>query len=175
MNKKLLGIGFVLICVIAFGACKPKQSAYKSVYEAAKEREVEENVHTKPEEVAPPRANINPAPTSQEAVRKEKITPVYESDASGLRAYNVVIAAMSMKPNAESLKQRIENEGYKVILAQNEQGMYRVIIASYDSKDQAVARKNEILSEFAVKGTPESLRAKYGIPFNDWWILQREY
>jgi len=175
MNKKLLGISLALACLIGFGSCKPKQSAYQSVYEAAKEREMEENQQPTTTTTPPPAYTPTPTPTSNESVRKEKVTPVYESDASGLKAYNVVIAAMSMKPNAESLKQRIENDGYKVILVQNEQGMYRVIIASDDNKDAAVARKNEILSEFAVKGTPEQLRAKYGIPFNDWWILQREY
>jgi len=174
MNRKLIGIGLALACVIAFGSCKPKQSAYKSVYESAKEREVEENATStsvsRPAETTPTYTS-----TSTESVRKEKVTPVYESDASGLKAYSVVIAAMAMKPGAESLKQRMENEGYNVILARNDQGMYRVIIASYDSKDQAVAKKNEILEKFSTMGDPATLRSKYGIPFNDWWILQREY
>lgn len=172
MNKKLLGIGLALACIIAFGSCKPKQSAYKSVYEAAKEREVEEN---NVEVVAPVSRPATEPSSSSETVRKEKITPVYEADASGLKAYSVVIAAMGMKPNAESLKQRMEDAGHKIILVQNDAGMYRVIIASYDSKDQAVAKKNEILGQFAELGDPNSLRSKYGIPFNDWWILQREY
>ena len=47
MNKKLIGIGLALAFLIAFGSCKPKQSAYKSVYEAAKEREMEENLELK--------------------------------------------------------------------------------------------------------------------------------
>ncbi|WP_165025838.1 SPOR domain-containing protein [Dysgonomonas sp. ZJ279] len=172
MNKKLIGIGLAIVCLVSFGSCKPKQSAYKSVYEAAKEREVEENT---PATVTTPATTTPTYPTSSESVRKEKITPVYDADASGLKAYSVVIAAMGMKPNAESLKQRIENDGYKVILAQNEQGMYRVIIASFDSKDQASARKSEILAEYAAKGDATTLKSKYGIPFNDWWILQREY
>lgn len=177
MNTKLLSISLVLISIIALGSCKPKQSAYKSVYEAAKEREMQDNMQStnKGSSASTATTPSKSAQTSQETVRKEKITPVYESDAAGLKPYNVVIAAMSMKPNAESLKQRIENEGYKIILVQNEQGMYRVIIASCDTKDQAILRKNEILANFAEKGSPESLRAKYGIPFNDWWILQREY
>lgn len=172
MNRKIAGIGLALACVIMFGSCKPKQSAYKSVYEAAKEREIDENTSTPSVATRPASPSYT---SSSESVKKEKITPVYESDAAGLKAYSVVIAAMSMKPNAESLKQRIEKDGYKVILVQNEQGMYRVIIASYDSKDQAVAKKNEILSAFSNVGDSETLRKKYGIPFNDWWILQREY
>ncbi len=173
MNKKIAGIGLALAFVFIFGSCKPKQSAYKSVYEAAKERELDEN--TTAASSTPATRPSTSYSSSSESVKKEKITPVYESDAAGLKAYSVVIAAMSMKPNAESLKQRIENDGYKIILVQNEQGMYRVIIASYDSKDQAVAKKNEILSAFSNLGDSETLRKKYGIPFNDWWILQREY
>lgn len=172
MNKKIVGIGLALACIMMLGSCKPKQSAYKSVYEAAKERELDENTTSASAPAPRPSTSYS---SSSESVKKEKITPVYDSDASNLKAYSVVIAAMSMKPNAESLKQRIENDGYKVILVQNEQGMYRVIIASYDSKDQAVAKKNEILSTFSSVGDSETLRKKYGIPFNDWWILQREY
>ncbi|MDR0835490.1 MAG: SPOR domain-containing protein [Tannerella sp.] len=174
MNKKLIGIGLALAFIIAFGSCKPKQSAYKSVYEAAKEREMEENKASstpvsKPAETTPVYVS------SSESVRKEKVTPVYESDANGLKAYSVVIAAMAMKPGADSLKERFGNEGYNVILVRNDQGMYRVIIASYDSKEQAVAKKNEILEKYQALGDPAALRSKYGIPFNDWWILQREF
>lgn len=172
MNKKLIGIGLALAFLIAFGSCKPKQSAYKSVYEAAKEREMEENsVSSTP--VSKP-ATTTPSYNS-ETVRKEKVTPVYESDANGLKAYSVVVAAMAMKPGAESLKERFGNDGYNIILVRNDQGMYRVIIASYDSKEQAVAKKNEILEKYHAMGDVSALKSKYGIPFNDWWILQREY
>ncbi|MDR2954613.1 MAG: SPOR domain-containing protein [Prevotella sp.] len=176
MNKKLIGIGLALAFIIAFGSCKPKQSAYKSVYESAKEKEMEDGTTTSPvAEVKQEATNSTYEPPKVESVRKEKVTPVYESDASGLKAYSVVIAAMAMKPGADSLKERFGKEGYNVILARNDQGMYRVIIASYDSKEQAVAKKNEILEKYASKGDAETLRLKYGIPFDDWWILQREY
>ena len=175
MNKKLIGIGLALAFVIAFGSCKPKQSAYKSVYEAAKEREMDDNDASSTATVSKPSTTPSYTPPTTESVRKEKVTPVYDSDASGLKAYSVVIAAMAMKPGAESLKERIGKEGYNIILVKNPQDMYRVIIASYDSKEQAVAKKNEILERFHSMGTPTELKSKYGIPFDDWWILQREY
>ncbi|MBD8389391.1 SPOR domain-containing protein [Dysgonomonas sp. BGC7] len=175
MNKKLIGIGLAVVLLVGFGSCKPKQSAYKQVYESAKEREMDENT-TAPNNTTVTRPSTTPTYSSTtESVRKEKVTPVYESDASGLKAYSVVIAAMAMKPGAESLKERFGKEGYNVILARNEQGMYRVIIASYESKEQAVAKKNEILEKYLSTSDQASLRSKYGIPFNDWWILQREY
>lgn len=175
MNK-LIGFGLALSLLVVFGSCKPKQSAYKSVYEAAKERELEENKTsenssnvTKP---AYPAYNVNVA---DEKVRTERITPVYDADADGLRAYSVVVASLSVKPNAEALKSKLEQEGYDIILAQNESGMYRVIIASYDDKASAVNQRNAIRDKYLAKGSSDMLRRTYGIPFDDLWILQRQY
>ncbi|NLZ96139.1 MAG: SPOR domain-containing protein, partial [Bacteroidales bacterium] len=109
------------------------------------------------------------------SVRKEKVTPVYNSDEAGLKSYSVVIASLSVKLNAESLKSRMEEESYGVILAQNEEGMYRVIVASYDDKQSAVEKRNEIYEKYSAKGDIDYLRRTYGVPFNDLWILQREY
>ena len=176
--KKLILIGVVASFVIAFGSCKPKQSAYKSVYEAAKDREMDDNTTSATNEEVASVSKPATSPSyssSTESVRKEKVEPVYESDANNLRSYSVVVAAMAMKPGAESLKQRFTNDGYNVILARNEQGMYRVILASYDSKEQAVAKKNEILNNYLSSSDIATLKSRYGIPFNDWWILQREY
>ena len=169
MNK-LFGLSLLLALVVGFGSCKPKQSAYQSVYESAKEREVTGNQPaTTVNKPAYPAYNYD-----NEAVRQEKITPVYESDASGLRAYNVVIASLAVKPGAEALKTKMEQDGYRVILAQNEHGMYRVIIASYDDKPSAVDKRNEIVNKYQAKGV-DFVRKAYGIPFNDLWILQRRY
>jgi len=172
MNK-LLGVGLALSLLVVLGSCKPKQSAYKSVYEAAKERELEEN--TTPSTPVTTPAYPAYSNVENEPVRTEKITPVYEADASGLRAYSVVIASLSVKPNAEALKSRMEQEGYSVILAQNPQGMYRVIIASYDDKASAVNERNAIRDKYMSMGSSETLRKTYGIPFDDLWILQRQY
>ncbi len=176
MNK-LFKFSLLLALIIAFGSCKPKQSAYQSVYEAAKEREMEDNTQTATN-VNKPAYPVYEAPQPDydaEKVRQEKITAVYDSDASGLRAYNVVIASLAVKPSADNLKSRMEKDGYRVILAQNEQGMYRVIIASYDDKPSAVDKKTEIVRSYQAKGDTDYLRRTYGIPFNDVWILQRQF
>ena len=162
----------VLVTLLLIGvSCKPKQSAYKQVYEAAKEREMQQTA-SQPTTVV---KDASPLPPVEVSVRKEKVEPVYPTDAAGLRKFSVVIASLSVKLNAESLKNRMENEGYSVILAQNEQGMYRVIVASYDDKAQAAARRDEIYRTYSAKGNTDYLRRTYGVPFNDLWILEREY
>lgn len=170
--KKLFHLGLVLVAIVMLStSCKPKQSAYKQVYEAAKEREMQEAA-SQPTTVVKDAASLPPVEVS---VRKERVEPVYPTDASGLKKFNVVIASLSVKLNAESLKSRMEKEGYPVILAQNEQGMYRVIVASYDDKNSAASKRDEIYRKYSALGDTEYLRRTYGVPFNDLWILEREY
>ncbi|MDR0422918.1 MAG: SPOR domain-containing protein [Proteiniphilum sp.] len=162
----------VLIPLLLAGtSCKPRQSAYKQVYEAAKEREVQQTV-SQPTTVI---KEASPLPPMEVSVRREKVEPVYPGDAAGLKRFNVVIASLSVKLNAESLKNRMESEGHPVILAQNEQGMFRVIVASYDYKAQAAARRDEIYRIYSAKGNTDYLKRTYGVPFNDLWILERAY
>lgn len=169
---KRFHFALIFAALVVLGtSCKPKQSAYKQVYEAAKEREVQQSA-SQPTTVF---KDASPLPPVDVSVRKERVEPVYANDAAGLKRFNVVIASLGVKLNAESLKGRMESEGYQVILAENEQGMYRVIVASYDNKDQAVAKREEIYRKYSAKGTTEFLRSRYGVPFNDLWILEREY
>lgn len=169
--KKVMTYSLMLVALFALTtSCKPKQSAYKQVYEAAKEREMQDAA-SQPYNVVKDAASLPPVEVS---VRKEKVEPVYGSDAANLKKFSVVIASLSVKLNAESLKTRMENEGYHVILAQNEQGMYRVIVASYDDKDSAASKRDEIYQKYAAKGDTDYLRRTYGVPFNDLWILERD-
>lgn len=159
------------ILMVLGSSCKPKQSAYKQVYEAAKEKEMQQTA-SQPTTVVKDATSLPPVEVS---VRKEKVEPVYATDAAELKKFSVVIASLSVKLNAESLKTRMENEGHQVILAQNEQGMFRVIVASYDNKEQAAAKREEIYNSYSAIGNTDYLRKTYGVPFNDLWILERQY
>ncbi|MDR2626858.1 MAG: SPOR domain-containing protein [Dysgonamonadaceae bacterium] len=155
MKSRFLLWGIVICFVCSFPACKSKQSAYKAAYERAREKPVTpapvvEQVTTAP---AP-----KPAPAIAE-VKKERVTAVA---GTGLKRFNVVIGSFQNKTNALSLKERMETEGFNVILAQNEAEMYRVIVASYDAKYEAAVKRDEI-------------KAKYAPLYADAWILEQLY
>lgn len=158
MNKIWL-FGAAISMVLAFGSCKPKQSAYKAAYEQAKEKEmaapvVEEEI----EEVVP----VSKPRSSNAAVRQEKVTAVYGEDANGLKRYSVVIGSFKNKTNAVSLKERMQGDGYSPILAQNEQGMLRVIVTSFNDKADAADSR-------------DAIKSKYAPNFQDAWLLERQY
>ena len=71
-----------------------------------------------------------------------------------------IIGAMDMEVNA--LKERMQNAGYKAILAQNEEGMLRVIVSSFDEKADAADSR-------------DAIKAKYAPNFQDAWLLERQY
>jgi cell division protein FtsN len=155
MKSKIYLFGIILSVLLTLGSCKSKQSAYKAAYEAAKEKEI-----TPVEEVTPvekPRA-VAPSTASSATAQKEKITGV---DGAGVRRFNVVIGSFTNKTNAVSLKERMGKQGFSAFLAQNERGMYRVIVVSVDEKSTAASERDR-------------LKEKYYPDFQDAWILERQ-
>ncbi|WP_080904649.1 SPOR domain-containing protein [Parabacteroides sp. Marseille-P3160] len=158
MNKIWL-FGTAVCLVLACGSCKPKQSAYKAAYEQAKEKEVAAPVEKEEiVEVAP----VSKPRTSNATTRTEKIRPASGEDGTGLRRFSVVIGSFQNKTNAYALKERMQNEGYSPILGQNEQGMLRVIVTSFDNKADAAESR-------------DAIKAKYAPNFQDAWLLERQY
>jgi len=157
MNKIWL-LGATACMVLAFGSCKPKQSAYKAAYEQAKEKETTapvETVYNDADEVVAP---VSKPRTTDAATRQERIRAAQGEDANGLRRFSVVIGSFKNKTNAYSLKERMQGEGYKALLGENEQGMLRVIVSSFDTKADAIESRDAIRSQFS-----------------DAWILERQY
>lgn len=165
--KKILLLGLPLCMALAVVSCKPKQSAYKAAYEKAKATE------TVPTEVQnePPVEESRPLPIMKQkpeadysvATRVESIQAVAGEDASRLKTFSVVIGSFTVKTNAYSLKERMQNEGYNAVLGENEQGMLRVIVSSFDTKEEAVDGRDVFKA-----------RHSYNSEFQDSWILERK-
>ena len=146
----LLGVTLCLVFAIGTVSCKSKQSAYKAAYEQAKEREISSDEPTD-EEIAP----VTKSKDSGET-RQEKIT------ADAIKLYSVVVGSFKNRTNAFSLKERMQNEGYTPVLGENEQGMLRVIVTSFETKAEAEKSR-------------DAIRAKYRPNFQDAWVLERTY
>ena len=148
MNKIWL-FGAAVCMVLALGSCKPKQST-APVEVVEQEEEVVE--------VAP----VSKPRTSTATTRTEKINAAQGEDASRLKRYSVVVGSFKNKTNAYALKERMQNDGYNAVLGENEQGMLRVIVASFDNKADAADSR-------------DAIKAKYAPNFQDAWLLERAY
>ena len=153
--KKIIFASLALISLVSLSSCKAKQSAYRKAYEQAKQREVATQ-DTKPAAEYEAPAASTAAPVT---VRKERVSTYSGEDATRLKRFSVVGGSFQNPTNARSLKERMEGQGYNAVLATNDAGMLRVIVASYDTRDEAVASRDAIRSRFA----PD---------FKDAWLLE---
>jgi cell division protein FtsN len=152
MKLKVYLFGLAFVFMFSMNACKPKQSAYKAAYEAAKARELQETAVRPVEEVIPV------AKPTENDFQKEKVTLI---EGDNMHRFNVVIGSFINRTNARSLKERMERQGYLPMIAQNEKGMYRVILVSFNNRSQAVSERNTVKERFF----PE---------FADAWLLEQE-
>jgi len=163
-SKNYLLWGLALALLFSLDSCKPKESAYKAAYEAAKAREIEEN---KIDEVTPvskpsPTPTTSTSPTTSnvptDAIQKEKVTVV---DGAGILQFSVVVGSYINKTNAEAEKEKMAKQGFKSFLAQNQKGMYRVIVATFSDRASAVAER-------------ERVKSRYYPEYQDAWILDNQ-
>lgn len=139
----------LLVFVFSLTACKSSESAYKKAYEKAQQEQttiVEQEPTTPQVEVTP---IVTTAPTtdaSAVSVRTESVTLV---SGSGLRTYSVVCGSFTLKTNADGLQQRLIQAGYDAQLAFNaERNMYRVVAATFDDKESAIASRNTLRATY---------------------------
>ena len=159
MKTKFYLFGLVFTFMFLLSACKAKQSHYMQSYEAAKAQESQQQTSTPATEFTP----IEKAkPTTTENFQKEKVVEVDTPSKGMLKQYSVVIGSFVNKTNAESLRDRMITQGYNAFLAQNEKGMYRVIIATSNNRDTAAAER-------------QAVKARFAPDFSDAWLLDSGY
>ena len=154
--KKILLFGAAICCMFTLGSCKSKSSAYRTAYEQARsndrywEEEEDDTEVLTSEEI------------SYESVRPEKVNVIQGEDLSGLKRFSVVIGVFEVRTNAYNMKERMTNEGYRPIIAENDFGQLRVIVASFDNRTDAVRAR-------------DAFKTKYAPNYQDAWILERQY
>jgi cell division septation protein DedD len=172
MKKNYFIVLLAFAFLLSFSACKPKESAYRSVYEKAKsaqqEKEqqkekdrifasVEGNQPDSPYFYSSASSSSSVATTPAYTFQRERVTAI---NGSGIKQYSVVVGSFVSKTNADSLKDRMRARGYNTFLAKNEKGMYRVVAASFDNKAEAVQLRDRI-------------KERYESEFGDSWLLEK--
>lgn len=159
--KKILLASLALASVVTLSSCGSKKSAYRKAYEQAKQREV---ATQSAQPAVQYEAPATPAPSqasSPVTVRKERVTTYQGEDASRLKRFSVVIGSFQNPTNARNLKERMVKAGYSAVLASNEVGMLRVIVSSFDSREEAAASR-------------DAIKARFAPDFKDAWLLEND-
>ena len=140
-------------------ASKPVEEKPKPVVVAPKPKVV---VTPEPVEVVIPTPVPTPVPQpviiEPEITRKETFKLAEGESASNSDAlnfkYHVVVGSFGIQDNAKKLQATLVSEGSKPVIVVNEQGMFRLLLASYNEYAQARSLINQI-----------------NIRFKDAWVL----
>lgn len=159
--KKIILATLALASIVSLSSCGSKKSAYRKAYEQAKQREVatQASQPTVQYEEAP--AVAQSRSTTPVTVRKERVTTYQGEDATRLKRFSVVVGSFQNPTNARNLKERMVNAGYSAVLASNEVGMLRVIVSSFNSREEAAASR-------------EAIKARFAPEFKDAWLLEND-
>ncbi|MBO5721371.1 MAG: SPOR domain-containing protein [Bacteroidales bacterium] len=166
--KFLNTLAIVAIAAFLMIGCKAKESTYTAAYKMAQQKELADesvNTPTKPNEATVVSETPTPSTTKVESsavkVSVEKVTPVDAGDAGKLKKFNVIVGTFSITTNANGLKNSLKNDGYNAFTVQNAKGWYRVVAASFDTREAA--------SSFR-----EAIKQRYAGKFDDAWLLINE-
>lgn len=156
--KKIILASLALVAVASLSSCGAKKSAYRKAYEQAKQREVATQA-TKPAVQYEAPVTTPERAAAPVTVRKERVTTYQGEDANRLKRFSVVVGSFQNPTNARNLKERMVKAGYNAVLATNEVGMLRVIVSSFDSREEAVASR-------------DAIKARFAPDFKDAWLLE---
>lgn len=148
MRKSVILLSTLLVA-LSFVGCKPKQSAYRQVYEQAKQREVaQNNQSTTAPEVEEEDVIVSKPAATDVSVRKERFSAVEGEDQSLVQRYSVVVGSFNNPTNARGRKAEVAGLGYRPVLVKNEMGMLRVIASSFPTRDQAVSSRDVLRERY---------------------------
>ena len=155
--KKYFVVCAGLCAALAFTSCKSSESAYKQAYLKAKQQE---EIQQPAVQTQQPETNVvvplEERPVTQTQVvdntdnvkvTQEKVSLV---SGNGLKNFSVVVGAFQSKANADGLQQQLINAGYNAQIVKNEErNMYRVIATTFDTKEEAAASRNDLITKYA--------------------------
>ena len=155
--KKYIVLCAGLCAAMAFTSCKSSESAYKQAYLKAKAQEeaqtpaqqepVEQNVVAPLQERAANNTRVLDN-ADNVSVRQENVTVV---SGAGLKNFSVVVGSFSLRANAEGLQQTLRSVGYDAQVVLNsavQPAMYRVVAATFDTKAEAAASRNDLQTKY---------------------------
>ena len=138
--------------VFAGQACKTKQAAQETVIPMGGQQVAtspqEEKITEEPPAPTPAPKPVPATPAKPETEVRSEQFKVEEGDSNNLQEYHVVVGSFKSKTNAQNLKNQLVSENQPALIVVNQQGMFRVIISSFNDLNQAKAKRNALKSRF---------------------------
>jgi hypothetical protein len=142
MSKRIV---LALLSLVLLSACKSNLEAYTTAYQKLKDRE-EAQLHAK----AKTTLSVKMDSLSQDSLmeyRSEELTLILGEE-KNLSDFSLVAKTFINRTNARGFFGQMKSDGYPALLVQNQDQLYRIIVASYPTPEEAESRKQALLEVF---------------------------
>jgi cell division protein FtsN len=136
------------LLIVVFPACKSKQQVAEIPGANTKAATTSPVIVTQP---SASQSSTSKSTDLKEITRTESFSLADgETNQTAMNyKYHVVVGSFKNQSNAKGLQKTLNSEGKNAVIVVNEQGMYRVLINSYNDYNQAHALINELQDRFS--------------------------
>jgi cell division protein FtsN len=133
-----------LLALVLFTGCKSNQEAYNLAFRNLKDKEEAMATNARTAMDVPKNTTTS---DSAGVYQSEQFTLVM-GRTENLSEYNIVARSFINRTNARGFYTQMADKGYNAALVQNEEMMYRIIIASYINKEEAEKNLKDIQATY---------------------------
>jgi len=138
---------FILLGLMVLPACKSNLEAYNRAYQKLKDKE-EAKVHSRAKTTMTVHLDSLASSTDSTAIYPtENLTLLLGTEKMFLD-YNLVAKTFINRTNARGYYEQMKEYKYPALLVQNQDQLYRIIIASFPTPEQAEGKKAELVEKF---------------------------
>jgi hypothetical protein len=135
----------ILLGLLVLPACKSNLEAYNMAYQKLKDRE-EAQVNSRAKTTMT--VHLDSVSNDSSVVyRTENLTLLLGSEKT-FQDYNVVAKTFINRTNARGYYEQMKEDKYPALLVQNQDQLYRIIVASFPTPEQAESKKAELMGKF---------------------------
>jgi len=136
---------FILLGLILLPACKSNLEAYNMAYQKLKDKQ-EAQVNTRAKTTMTVHLD-SLSKDSSTIYRTENLTLLLGNEKVFLD-FNVVAKTFINRTNARGYYEQMKEDKYPALLVQNQDQLYRIIVASFPTPELAEGRKAELKEKF---------------------------
>lgn len=138
---------FILLGLMILPACKSNLEAYNRTYQRLKDKE-EAKVNSRAKTTMTVHLDSLAASTDSTAVYRTENLTLLLGNEKLFQDYNLVAKTFINRTNARGYYEQMKEDKYPALLVQNQDQLYRIILASFPTPEQAEVKKAELTEKF---------------------------
>jgi hypothetical protein len=142
---KKLCLLLVLLSTVSLISCKSNLEAYANAFQKLKGREEAQKVEATKTEVE---VAVDTTAKDSTILYSTEVWKLILGKPENIGLFNVVTGTFMNKTNAGSFYERMKGENRPAALVQNQDLLYRIVVATFATAEAAEQKKSELLSAF---------------------------